>query len=78
MIEIKDDDNIKRQKVESSLFKSIGYNKLENLLQVEFNNGDVYNYFEITEEMYNNLLKATSVGKYYLANIKGKFNSIKI
>lgn len=78
MINVLEDENIPRKAVQSSLFKSVGYDEKEQLLQVEFKNGDVYNYSDITQEMYQALSSAESIGKYYLANIKGKFNANKI
>ncbi len=78
MIDVLEDENIPRKIVQSSLFKSVGYDKTKELLQVEFKNGDVYNYSDITEEMYKALTSAESIGKYYLANIKGKFSANKI
>lgn len=64
--------------VYSSNIKAIGYHELESTLFVEFKNGKRYAYYNVPEEVYNNLLNANSVGSYYHQNIKGKYNVLEI
>jgi hypothetical protein len=58
--------------VTSSQIKSVGY--ASNTLYIEFLKGAVYSYDKVPEDVYNVLLLAKSVGKYFASDIKGKFD----
>lgn len=59
-----------RQKVKSSNMASIGHDPKKNLLEVEFNSGEVYQYHPVTEEQHKELMAAESQGKWFWANIR--------
>ena len=59
-----------RQKVKSSNLESIGYDPKKMLLEVEFSNGEVYQYHPVTEEAHKELMNAESQGKWFWANIR--------
>ena len=59
---------------ESSTVKSTEYNTENQILTVEFNNGNVYEYYKVADEVWEELLNADSIGKYLNAHIKGKFD----
>lgn len=63
---------MKRISVESSTIKAIGYDEEDNFLSVEFNNGSVYNYSNVTDSEFLALLNAESVGKHFIQHIKPK------
>jgi hypothetical protein len=65
-----------RKAVKSSNMKSIGYDSKKMLLEVEFNNGGIYQYHPVTEEAYIEMQNADSVGKWFWANVKNN-KSIK-
>lgn len=52
----------------SSNIDSIGYE--DGTLEVHFKQGSIYHYYEVPEEIFENLLKVESVGKYFHAAIK--------
>ena len=54
----------------SSQIKSVGYDAKNATLEIEFPTGKVYQYFNVSEKEYNELMKAESPGKYFNANIK--------
>lgn len=62
----------------SSMLKSIAYDHDEESLTVEFGNGGRYVYKDVPQTIFNDLVNAESEGKYFLANIKGKFEYEKI
>lgn len=71
---------MKRIYVESSNIKSIGYDEIMNILQVEFKNGSIYNYFDIPKIIYTNLINAESHGKYldkYIKKSGFKYEKVK-
>lgn len=59
-----------RKNVSSSNIKSIGYDESTSTLEVEFLNGNIYQYSNIPESLYINLMNAGSHGEYLDAYIK--------
>ncbi len=49
-----------RQPVSSTRVASIGWEN--NILQVEFKNGSVYNYYDVTKSEYISLMHSDSIG----------------
>lgn len=60
-----------RQYVSFSDIKSIGYEN--NTLEIEFHSGGIYQYFDVPQEVYIELMNAESHGKYFHRNIKDKY-----
>jgi hypothetical protein len=67
-----------RQPVQSSNIDSIGYDPEENILQIKFNSGGIYNYHNVPRRVYTTLLAAPSKGKYFHSDIKSKFKYVKV
>ena len=61
-----------RTKVESSNIASVGYDG--NIMEIEFNSGAIYQYENVPIRVYDVMMKADSVGKYFNAHIKSKYN----
>lgn len=61
---------MKRQSIESSNLASIGYDSENEILEVEFKHGGVYQYFDVPENVYEELIDASSHGQYFDRNIK--------
>jgi hypothetical protein len=57
-----------RVPVVSSNLASVGHE--DTTLEVEFKNGQLYHYFGVSQELYQELLNAESVGKFLNTNIK--------
>lgn len=70
-------DDIQRRAVRSSNVKSIGYDRFKRLLEVEFHNGGVYHFHEVSPEDHRRLMTADSVGAHLHMHIKGRFDSSK-
>lgn len=58
--------------VESSNIQSIGWEDME--LYITFNSAITYVYYDVPEEVFEEMLDAPSQGKYFHANIKGKYD----
>ena len=67
-----------RTPVSSSNIASIGYDQESSTLEVEFNNGAIYQYFDIGENLYNQLMSAGSKGGFLASNIKGSYRFSKV
>ena len=64
--------------VDSSNVAAVGYDEESTTLQVEFNNGSAYQYFDVPEHLFNGLWDADSVGGFLAANIKGSYRYSKV
>lgn len=69
---------MKRSTVNSSNVLSVGYDTTTSTMEVEFKNGDIYQYYEVPEGIYQNLINAASVGKYLDQNVKKRGYRYKI
>jgi hypothetical protein len=70
--------HIPRDRVSSNVIASIGYSKRRHILEVEFVNGAVYRYLEVAPSVYRELMNAQSKARYYIANIKGNYPSVRV
>ena len=64
--------------VDSSNVAAVGYDEESATLQVEFNNGSAYQYFDVPEHLFYGLRDADSVGGFLAANIKGNYRYSKV
>jgi hypothetical protein len=67
-----------RKTVNSSNILSIGYDQKSQVLEVEFNNGCIYQYSGVPERIYNGLISAASHGTYLNQNIKNCYSCRRI
>ncbi len=61
---------MKRDNVSSSNLASVGYDAENQILEIEFNHGGIYQYENIPYSIYNGLMNASSHGQYFDRNIK--------
>ena len=59
-----------RTPVSSSNLASVGYDASQQILEIEFLTGSVYQYFNVPQAIYEGLMAADSHGRYFDANIK--------
>ena len=69
---------MERQHVISSNIKSVGYDQISNILEIEFDNGRTYQYFDVPNQIYLSLIEASSKGKYFHSIIKSRFEFKRI
>lgn len=62
--------------VSSSDLASVGYEY--DTLYIRFNSGGLYAYYGVPVEVYNELLSASSKGKYFHARIKNLYSYKRI
>lgn len=64
--------------VSSSNVAAVGYDEDSATLQVAFNNGGLYQYFDVPEAVFVGLRDADSVGGYLAAHVKGTYRYSKV
>lgn len=70
--------NSKRIPVSSSTIHSVGYVAEKQILEIEFHHGAIYQYLDVSKEVYDELMQADSIASYFMNEIKNKYNSQKI
>jgi hypothetical protein len=61
------------QAFESKLLASSAYDATKHTLYLRFHSGEVYRYFEFSQEQYREFLDADSRGRYFLNHIRNQF-----
>lgn len=61
---------MKREAVESSTMRSVGYEADIKVLEIEFESGAVYRFKEVPAKIYEGLMGAESKGKYFNREIR--------
>jgi hypothetical protein len=64
---------MEREYVQSSMIKSFGFDSSSSTLEVEFNSGAVWQYFDVSESTYYEMKSAESCGKFFNANIRDQY-----
>ena len=67
-----------RTQVTSSNIRSIGYDYPTATLEVEFDSGDVYQYFNVPANMYQQFMSASSYGQFLDDHIKYNYRYQKV
>lgn len=63
---------------ESAMIKSCEYTPETEELVVTFNNGQSYKYQNVDEDTVTGFMEPESAGKYFIANIRNKFEYEKL
>jgi hypothetical protein len=69
---------MERNTVSSSNLAEVGYEPESETLEVMFKHGGVYQYYNFPQFMYDRFLEAPSLGKFFNAEIKGKYPEAKV
>jgi hypothetical protein len=66
-----------RVNVSSSNLSSIGYDEVSSLLEVEFNSGLIYHYYDVPAHVHAELMSASSHGSYFSNSIRNSYKYAK-
>ena len=69
---------MKRMPVESSSIRAIWYDEKDNILEIEFHHGGIYQYFDVPVEEYMSLIDADSIGGYFNWEIRDDYDYIRV
>ena len=69
---------MERQSIYSSALASAGYDSSLEIMEVEFNTGEIYQYKGIPQSEYEAFLNADSHGIYFSENIKDAYEFVKL
>jgi KTSC domain len=69
---------VNRVSVTSESIASIGYDERSQTLEVEFNHGGIYQYFDVPIHVQQELMNASSIGRYVAEQIKGTYRYARV
>lgn len=70
--------NMDRKDIDSSMLRSIGYDPDSSTLELEFNNGAVWQYFDFPESLWYEFESAESKGKFFFREIKNQYPESRV
>ena len=68
----------KLEAVESSNLAAVGYDERQQVLEVAFLDGSVYQYYRVPADVYRELMEAPSHGSYFYWNIREAYRYYRI
>lgn len=71
-------DSISMRRVDSSAIAAIGYSSSYEAMLIEFHDSGRYLYYSVPSSIYQEFLRADSIGSYYNKNIKGQYRCEKV
>ncbi len=69
---------MKRTPVTSSNVAAFGYDRQTQTLEVEFNNGRIYQYFDVPEAVHEAFLASDTKGGFLASQIKGVYRYARL
>lgn len=69
---------VERTAIQSSTIKAVGHDPRTLMLEIEFRDGNVYQYFGVPQKVHAELLKATSAGRFFNTAIKEQYGYVKL
>ncbi len=69
---------MRRHRVKSSVIAFVAHDGRSNMLEVEFRNGRLYDYFGVPRAVFDELLASDSAGKYFNEEIKPRYHSARV
>lgn len=64
--------------VDSRNLSRVRYDENSNTLEIEFQGGNVYQYFDVPKSIFDELLVTGSKGKFFHSQIKGHFRYARV
>lgn len=65
-------------KVNSSNLSAVGYDSKTGILTIEFNNGGLYEYYDVPQNIYDGLMSDSSKGSFFHRFIRDSYRTVKI
>jgi len=70
--------DVERVAVVSSTIASVGYDRVNYVLEVEFVGGNIYQYYDVPEAVHTEFMGSASLGSYLSNYIKTQYRYMRI
>lgn len=67
---------MQRTPVQSSNIHSVGFEN--GVMEIQFHNGGLYQYFDVPAQVYEALLAAGSKGQFFAQNVRGVYRYARV
>jgi hypothetical protein len=69
---------MERKRVNSSRLRSVGYDEKSMILEIEFSNGQVYQYPKVYPEVYRRFMNAPNPGAFFEDKIEEEYTGRRV
>lgn len=69
---------MERKYIESSMIRSIGFDSASSTLEIEFNSGAIWQYYDFPESQWHEFENTDSQGKFFHSNIKNQYSESQV
>jgi len=69
---------MERQYVESSMIRSIGYDIENSILEIEFNSGAIWQYYDFPQSLWYEFENSESKGQFFHREIKDQYSASQV
>jgi KTSC domain len=69
---------MRRRRVDSSSLRSVGYDSRSRTLEIEFHSGSAYQYLDVPQAVFEELLAQDSLGSYFNAEIRDVYACARV
>jgi hypothetical protein len=69
---------MERKRVNSSSIRSVGYDANSQTLEIEFSNGSISQYSQVSPEVYRRLMAAPSMASYFKDQIEESYSAKRV
>jgi hypothetical protein len=69
---------LERQPVKSRILRSVGYDESIKILEIEFQNGLVYQFTGVPLKVHTDLMHSAEIGKFFSEKVRPKFQSKQV
>jgi len=69
---------MRRQAVDSTTMRAVGYDQTKRVLEVEFQSGALYQYLDVPRVIFQKLLNAESKGRYFNHEIRDSYEAVRV
>jgi hypothetical protein len=70
--------HVDRQPVKSVILRSVGYDESRKVMEIEFQNNQVYQFSGVPPKVYTGLIHSEEMGKYFSEKVRPKFHSKQV
>lgn len=68
---------MRRAAVDSTTMRSVGYDSGQQILEIEFTSGAIYQYLEVPAKVFDELMAAESKGRYFNHEIRDDYTALR-
>ncbi len=69
---------MERRKVNSSKIRSVGYDERARMLEVEHNDGSIYQYSDVSNEVYRRMMSAPTIASFYQDRVEEDYSRKRV